>query len=154
MDIDLYEYYLPLINEKLPFTGLAFISFKHQPGYYEIYLGKELNKRMFRISQYLKDGFYFEHEIEKIFAVGETETAYDPILKIDEETAKKFVEYIKAHIAEDEAETPSTFHIYKISNLNNANKWLEDFYAFQKEQQQQDFQKLTENKIGVQTVLF
>ncbi len=153
MDIDLYEYYLPIMNEKLPFIGLGFISFKHKPGYYEIYLGKELNKRMFRISQYLKDGFYFEHEIEKVFATGETETKYDSLPDIDEETAKKFVEYIKEHIAEDEAQTPSTFLIYKISNLNNLNKWLEDFYAFQ-EQQQQDFKKLNENKTGVQTVLF
>jgi len=151
MDIDLYEYYLPIMNEKLPFIGLAFISFKHKPGYYEIYLGKELNKRMFRISQYLKDEFYFEHKVEKVFAIGEIETADDSIPYIDEETAQKFVEYIKEHIAEDEAETPSTFNIYKISNLNNTGQWLHDFYDFQ-EQSQQELQKQTGN--GIQTALF
>ncbi len=151
MDIDLYEYYLPLINEKLPFAGLAFIGFKHKAGYYEIYTGYELNKRMFRISQYFKDGFFFEHKIEKLYAIGDAQTEYDSLTYIDNETAKKFVEYIKEHVAEDEAETPSTFKIYKISNLNNANKWLKEFYNYQK-QKQQELQKANTN--GMQTSMF
>ena len=127
---------------------LIFYKSKEHKNYYLIYKGP--NK---------VDPQYW---LEKLTHTGEhTESGYGHLeieigFTLQTEAHDSFVDFLVEHVATNHIDNPdydiSTFRSwYEFTDIKNTEKWLADFYEFQK-QKRQELQKA--NGDGMQTALF
>ena len=127
---------------------LVFYKSKEHKDYYFIYKGRNgldpntMLEKITHTGEHADSGYYHE-EIEMGF-VFKTEAKGD------------FLEYLIEHIATNhipnlEYDNATFRSWYEFKDLSNTEKWLNDFYEFEKNRYAEF---LKENNIGVQTSLF